>query len=146
LAPEKGPKLVGIRTYPLHIPARRGWMRFLWPKATITIGSSLHSDIRLPNGSGKRGEVALIERSPAASSYNIRPIKANEIFKIEKQTSLINQEVEGKSKITGARLLKDGDTYEIAGERLTWCQPKKRTARRPVAKKRALTKATTYQS
>lgn len=130
LAPQKGPKLVGLKTYPLYLRARRGWTRFFWPKTSLTIGSGLNSDIRLPSDGAIRGNLALIERAPAASNYSIRPTKKNEIFRIEKQSSLMHPEVETRSKITRARLLKDGDTYEIGGERLTWCQPKPRQVRK----------------
>jgi len=135
LAPQKGPRLVGMRTYSLHLIARRGgWLRFFWPKRKVSVGSTSQSDVRLPAGNGARGIIASIERAPGGSQYSIRPVKNREIYRIEKQESLVASAVETKSKVTRSRLLKDGDVYEIAGERLTWCQPKAR-ARKPVAKK-----------
>lgn len=138
LAPQKGPRLVGMKTYPLHISGRKSWKRFLWPKRSLTIGSAVDSDIRLPTAGGTRGDLALIERVPAAPSYSIRPLAGNEIFKIEKQTSLTNPDTEEKSKVCRGRVLKDGDTYEIAGERLVWCQPKKRIAKSALNKHRGV--------
>lgn len=134
LAPQKGPRLVGMRTYSLHLIARRGgWRRLFWPKRKISVGSTSGSDVRLPAGTGPRGIVASIERSPAGSQYSIRPVKNQDIYRIGEQASLIVSGVETKSKITRSRLLKDGDVYEIAGERLTWCQPKPRS-RKPAKK------------
>ena len=125
LAPQRGPKLVGIRTYSLHMSARQGWSRFFWPKRIVTIGSAVDSDIRLPKGGGTRGQIAQIERSPATASYSIRPLGGNDIYKIEKQTSLTNPDSEERSRVGRGCLLRDGHTYEIAGERLVWFQPKK---------------------
>lgn len=141
LSPQRGPKLVGVRTYPLHMSARRhGWSRFVWPHKFVTVGLGPGSDLRLPANNGARGNVALIERMPAASVYSIRPVDRNEIFRIEQQTSLMNPYMEERAKVTGPRTLKDGDTYEIAGERLTWHQPRprKRVARKAPKKQRRL--------
>ncbi len=133
LAPQKGPKLVGIQTYPIHLRTRRGWGRFFWPKTSVTIGSTLHSDIRLPSDGVGRSNIATIERVPAAPAYNIRPTKKHEIFRIETRTSLTKAPEEVRTRVTRPRLLRDGDTYEIGGERLTWHQPKKPA--RPVSRK-----------
>lgn len=137
LAPQSGPKLVGIRTYSLHMSVRQGWSRFFWPQRIVTIGSAVDSDIRLPNGGGTRGNIAQIERAPATASYTIRPLGGNDIYKIEKQTSLINPDSEERLRVGRGCLLRDGHTYEIAGERLVWFQPKKRPAQGQVNRPKA---------
>lgn len=131
LSPHKGAKLVGVKTYPLHIPAKKGWRRFFWPSNSVTIGSAAESDIRLPNPGGASRNFARIERTPATSSYSIRPLGENaSIQRVEKPTSLTRPGGEERTPVGRGRVLRDGDVFEVSGERLTWCQPPKRRVAR----------------
>lgn len=145
LAPQRGPKFVGMRTYPVHRLRKRRWRELFWPRNTVVVGAGPAADIRLADANGARGDFARIERVPAAAAYNIHPLPDREIFRIERRVSLTEPDSEKRAKISSSRILKDGDVYEIAGERLTWHQPRKARSRRRAqpGRKRPLATANT---
>ena len=126
VAPQAKVAFRGPSVYFLRNLAARGMVNFMWPRASVTIGTGRIGDIKLGGVGQKTALLARVLRVPMSSTYMMTVLQAGAVSKIGIRADGLSGQQEVQEALPAGRTvaLRQGDAFMFTGNtRITWEQP-----------------------
>lgn len=128
LLPHRDAAFKAATTYDLRRLALKAKWNWLWPRNFVTVGTRLADGIKLSaTGSLPAAKMlGVVRRALATRSYQLIPLQRDVIAQASSRMSLQGKQERVLTPLSANRPvnLRDGDEFEIAGQRMVWKQPK----------------------